>query len=81
MSRFWRDIAIGVIGGTLGIVGSVLLLRFINEPVRVEQNSGRLEAVEVHLRGLLERVIRLEVRHEATPTPRHGHPTPSTPNP
>jgi len=80
MSRFWRDIAIGVIGGTLGIVGSVALLRFINEPIRVEQNSGRLEAVELHLRGLLERVIRLEVQHEATPPPGHAPAIP-TPRP
>lgn len=71
MTRAWRDTAIGV----LGIIAAAFLLRVASEPFIVDQNRGRLENVENHQRNLLERVIRLEVRHEPQPK-QHGHAAP-----
>jgi hypothetical protein len=70
MTRAWRDIAVGV----LGIIAAGLLVRIASEPFIVDQNRDRLEDLENHQRDLLERIIRLEVRHEPPPK-QHGHAT------
>lgn len=81
----WREIWTGTAIGALGIVVAGLLLRLVTEPVIVDQNSGRIDVLERDGRSVLERLIRLEVRHEPAPargpalppthrSSNHGHP-------